>query len=150
MAEVLFYHLTESRLEEALPSLVEKSLARGWKAVIQCANPEAVERLDESLWTWREDSFLPHAAEGAGEHDDRQPVLLSCAETNGNGAEIRFVTGGGKVPQAETYARVVVMFDGHDNAQVEAARGEWKALQGGGHSLTYWQQNPDGGWFRKA
>ncbi len=150
MAEVLFYHLTESKLEDALPSLVEKSLARGWKTAIQCAGEAALQRLDECLWTWREDSFLPHAAQGASEDDSRQPVLLTCSQDNPNAAAIRFVTGGANVSDAGDYERVVVMFDGHDNAQVEAARGEWKALQTAGHDLTYWQQNPDGGWFKKA
>lgn len=150
MADVLFYHLTESKLQDALPSLVEKSLARGWKAVIQCADAQSMEQLDESLWTAKDDSFLPHAAEGATEQDERQPVLLTCGEGNANGAAIRFVTGGGRVPDASAYERVVVMFDGHDNGQVEAARNDWKNLQAAGHTLTYWQQNSDGGWFRKA
>ncbi len=149
MAEVLFYHLTESKLEDALPALVEKSLARGWKAVIQCRDDQALERLDECLWTWREDSFLPHARAGSTPEDDRQPVLLTSDSGNKNGAEIRFVTGGGRVENPGDYERVVIMFDGHDNAQLESARAEWRALQAAGHDLTYWQQNPDGGWFKK-
>ncbi len=150
MAEVLFYHLTESRLEDALPALVEKSLARGWKAVIQCGDDEALERLDECLWTWREDSFLPHATAGSTQDDARQPVLLTSGDGSENGAEIRFVTGGGRVESPADYKRVVIMFDGHDNAQLEAARAEWRALLAAGHDLTYWQQNPDGGWFKKS
>jgi hypothetical protein len=31
MAEVLFYHLTESTLQDALPGLLERSLGRGWR-----------------------------------------------------------------------------------------------------------------------
>ena len=61
MAEVLFYHLTESTLEEALPGLLEKSLERGWKAVVQTGTEERRDALDAHLWTFRDDSFLPHA-----------------------------------------------------------------------------------------
>ena len=44
MAEVLFYHLTESTLEDALPPLLEKSLERGWRAVVQTGERGAARR----------------------------------------------------------------------------------------------------------
>ena len=44
--DVLFYHLTESTLEEALPPLVEKSLERGWRVAIQTGSRERCEALD--------------------------------------------------------------------------------------------------------
>lgn len=40
MTEILFYHLTESKLEDALPPLLEKSLERGWKVAIQTVDEE--------------------------------------------------------------------------------------------------------------
>ena len=42
------------------------------------------------------------------------------------------------------------MFDGYDQAEVETARAHWKRLKGEGHQLTYWQQNSDGRWMKKA
>jgi DNA polymerase-3 subunit chi len=35
MTEVLFYHLTESKLEDALPPLLDKSVERGWRVAVQ-------------------------------------------------------------------------------------------------------------------
>ncbi|MGG2476032.1 DNA polymerase III subunit chi, partial [Rhizobium sp. BR5] len=61
MTEILFYHLTESKLEDALPPLLEKSLERGWKVAIQTVDEERRDFLDTHLWTFRDDSFLPHA-----------------------------------------------------------------------------------------
>ena len=52
MTEVLFYHLTESTLEDALPGLLEKSLERGWKAVVQTGTEERRDALDAHLWTF--------------------------------------------------------------------------------------------------
>lgn len=149
MAEILFYHLTESKLEDALPPLVDKSLARGWRAVIQCQSQESCDLIDNELWSWRDTSFLPHRKDG-GDHDARQPILLTTGETNANGANIRFLTGGADLPGPLDYERVVVMFDGHDNVQLEQARAQWKRFSGEGHTLTYWQQNGSGGWERKA
>ena len=42
------------------------------------------------------------------------------------------------------------LFDGHDSAQVGAAREHWKIMKAGGHAVTYWQQTPDKKWERKA
>ncbi len=60
MAEVLFYHLTESKLEDALPPLLEKSVERGWTVAVQTRDPERRDALDAHLWVYRDDSFLPH------------------------------------------------------------------------------------------
>ncbi|GKX32827.1 MAG: DNA polymerase III subunit chi [Rhizobiaceae bacterium MnEN-MB40S] len=149
MAELLFYHLTESRLEEALPPLLEKSLGRGWRVVVQTGSDERRDSLDQLLWTWRDDSFLPHGIETA-DHADMQPVLLCSSQSNANNASVRFLVDGAEPPDLVSYDRAVFMFDGHDQEQLEAARGQWKQLKGAGHELTYWQQTPDRRWERKA
>src|SRR6185437_12836033 len=75
MTEVLFYHLQTMSLENVLPPLLEKSLERGWRVVVQSTSPERAEALDAHLWTYRDDSFLPHAAWRGGDAED-QPIVL--------------------------------------------------------------------------
>jgi len=149
MTEMLFYHLTETRLEHALPALLEKSLQRGWRAVVQTGSEERRDSIDQYLWTYREESFLPHGTDTA-HYADRQPVLVCANQSNINGAHIRFLVDGATPPDLEAYERVVFMFDGHDREQLETARDHWKTLKDGGHALTYWQQTPDRRWERKA
>jgi DNA polymerase III subunit chi len=149
VTEVLFYHLTESTLEEALPALVERSLGRGWKVVIQTGSDERRDALDQHLWTYRDDSFLGHGAEHEP-HAADQPVLLTTGAGNANAAEIRFLVDGARPPDLATYQRAVFMFDGHDETQVTLARQDWKAVRDAGHQATYWQQTPDRRWERKA
>lgn len=149
MTEVLFYHLTESKLEDALPALLEKSVERGWKVVVQTNDEARRDLLDGHLWTFREDSFLPHGTDGAP-MAEAQPVLLTTAGENANGATVRFIVDGAAPPPLDPYERVVFMFDGYDQQQLEGARSEWKKLKGEGHTLTYWQQSPEGRWVKKA
>ncbi|MDW6021280.1 DNA polymerase III subunit chi [Mesorhizobium sp. BAC0120] len=149
MAEVLFYHLTESTLEDALPGLLERSLQRGWKAVVQTGTEERRDALDTHLWTFRDDSFLAHGTDREA-HPSDQPVLLTTGQGNGNDAEIRFVVDGAEPPGLDDYQRAVFLFDGHDQAQVESAREQWKKLKAQNHEVTYWQQTPDRRWERKA
>ena len=153
MPEILFYHLTRSSLEDALPQLLLKTLERGWRAVLQAVTLERIEALDEHLWTFREESFLPHARAG-GQRDAEQPLLLTIAEDNPNGANVRFYVEGA-VPDAAAgglagYTRCVVMFDGEDDAQLTAARAAWKALKAEGHGVQYWQQGSDRRWKQMA
>ncbi len=149
MTEMLFYHLTETRLEDALPPLLEKSLQRGWRVVVQAGSEERRDALDQYLWTYRDESFLPHATDNA-QQADKQPVLLCANEGNLNSANIRFLVDGAQPADLAGYERAVFMFDGHDQGQLEAARGQWRDLKAGGHELTYWQQTPDRRWERKA
>jgi len=60
MTEVLFYHLKGQTLEQVLPALLQKSLERGWRVVVQGSSDERIDGLDALLWTWRDDAFLPH------------------------------------------------------------------------------------------
>jgi DNA polymerase-3 subunit chi len=149
MTEILFYHLTESRLEEALPPLLEKSLERGWRVVVQAGSEERRDALDAHLWTFRDDAFLPHGLDIAP-HADIQPVVLAIGDGNPNGSTVRFLVDGADPPDLSVYERAVFMFDGHDQPQLEAARGHWKRLKEEGATLTYWQQTPDRRWERKA
>ena len=149
MAEVLFYHLTESTLEDALPGLVERSLQRGWTAVVQSGTAERRDALDAHLWTFRDDSFLGHGTEHDA-HAAEQPVLLTTGDGNPNGAKIRFLVDGASPPDLAAYERGVFLFDGHDQSQLEAAREHWKTMKSAGHDVTYWQQTPDRRWERKA
>ena len=152
MSEILFYHLTEKTLEQVLPGLVEKSLGRGWNVVVQAGSSERVEALDALLWTYRDDSFLPHGATRDGS-ESAQPVWLTCENDLPNEAAIRFLVDGADIDNTESYERIVYMFDGHDNTAVEHARERWKfhkEQKGEADELTYWQQTPSGGWEKKA
>jgi DNA polymerase-3 subunit chi len=149
MTDVLFYHLTESKLEDALPALLEKSVERGWRVTVQTNEEARRDFLDAHLWTYREDSFLPHGTD-AGAMADAQPVVLTADPHNPNEATVRFLVDGAEPPPVADYERVVFMFDGYDPVQLEHARGQWKKLKGEGHALTYWQQAEDGRWVKKA
>lgn len=148
VTEILFYHLELHPLERVLPVLVQKSLERGWRAVIEASSPERVQRLDEVLWTYRDDSFLPHAVAG-GENDAEQPVILTSTGDNPNHAEIRFYVDRAVPDGKGAYQRLVFMFDGHDPDALNEARVAWKSLRGE-HDLTYWQQDQGGRWQKKA
>ena len=149
MTEVLFYHLENRRLEQVLPGLLEKSLDRGWKVVVQTSLPERVESLNSLLWTWRDDSFLPHGAEGDG-NEEKQPIWLTSGDETPNTANVRFLVDGAVAATLTGLDRAVYLFNGGDETERQIARTEWKAALDAGHDVTYWRQTPEGRWEKQA
>src|SRR5690606_26910475 len=138
-AEVLFYHLERQPLERVLPSLLERTLERGWRAVVQASSDERLEALDATLWTYRDDSFLPHGTARA-RAPALQPVFLTTSDETPNGAGVRFLVDGAATSEYGRFTRVVYLFDGHDPDAVAHAREQWKAAKAAGCAVTYWQQ----------
>jgi DNA polymerase-3 subunit chi len=150
VTEVLFYHLQRQPLEAVLPALIEKSLERGWRAVVQVTSEERLAALDDHLWTFSDDSFLPHGTDREP-HAADQPVVIALGEGNPNEASIRFLVDGPALPpDASTDQRMVVLFDGNDPEALSLARDQWRAVKDAGHDATYWQQDARGRWERKA
>lgn len=149
MTDILFYHLLAKPLENVLPDLLEKSLARGWRAVVHSGNERRIEALNDALWTYRDESFLPHGTKADGSATE-QPIWLTSDSDNPNGAQIRFLIDGATVDDVSSYERIVYMFDGNDPDALHHARGQWKAEKEAGHDVTYWAQNEAGRWEKKA
>jgi len=151
MPEVRFYHLTETPLEAALPVMLERTLERGMRAVVRGTSAERLAFLNDLLWTADEASFLPHGMEGDGD-PDRQPVWLTTGMAVPNGAETLFLIDGARASDAEFSGLSItaLLFDGHDPAAVEAARGEWRRAAGAGLTAVYWAQEPGARWVKKT
>ena len=150
MTEILFYQLNGQKLEQVLPSLLQRSLERGWRVVVQASSEERVEALDAHLWTWRDDAFLPHGTWRETEAAE-QPVLLTINAENPNGAVVRFLVDGAAVPaDAAAYQRLVLLFDGDDPEALETARARWAHAKNEGFDVTYWRTDENGRWQRQA
>jgi DNA polymerase-3 subunit chi len=154
MTEVLFYHLERASLEDVLPGLLEKTRERGWKALVRAGSDERTAALDAHLWSYRDESFLPHGRDRE-QHAAEQPILLTTGAGNPNEADVFFYVDGTSAedwasPQVKEAKRIVLIFDGRDPVALEAAREQWKQAKGVGHEVTYWQQAASGKWEKRA
>jgi DNA polymerase-3 subunit chi len=134
-------------LERALPKLLERAVAQGYRAVIVAGSQERVDQLNAALWTYDDESFLAHGAAKDG-FPDRQPIWLTTEDENPNRANLLVLVDGAAVANPGGFDRCLDVFDGSDEA-VAAARRRWAAAKAEGHELTYWQQT-EKGWERKA
>ena len=149
--EVWFYHLQSQPVARALPALLEKAIGRGARVIVQTVDERRLKALDDLLWTYAPESFLPHgtiAEKGA----EGQPILITTGPENPNAAAMRMYVEGAEVGldlATASYERVMLLFDGRDEAELAAARRQWSRLKGEGFALAYWQQSDEGRWERK-
>jgi DNA polymerase-3 subunit chi len=150
MAEILFFHLQSRPLESVLPTILERALSRGQKVVVELSGAERLAAVDDHLWTYAEDSFLPHVT--AAEADAAaNPIVLTTQGHNPNDAVVRICADGVRIPDAlQDYDRVVLIFDGDDPAALAAAREDWKKARASGTAASYWQLDEAGRWEKKA
>lgn len=149
MSEVRFYHLARLSLEQVLPRMLSRTLERGQRAIVMARSSERVEALAARLWDFDEHTFLPHGTKADGQAT-LQPVWLTDADENPNGAATLFLTDGARSTSVENFSLVCEIFDGADDTAVTEARERWRAYQAAGHALTYWQEDESGRWTQRA
>ena len=149
MADIGFYHLTRTTLDQALPALLGRTLAAGERAVILCASPDRADALSKTLWDCKDPDWLPNATARtpAGKQAPAlQPIWLTDIEERPNAARFLF-----RLDSCESalpdWLRIFDLFDGLDPASVTAARTRWTTAKSAGHTLTYWKQT-DRGWSK--
>lgn len=149
MTDISFYHLERSPLEQALPKLLEKTMEAGKRALVLAGSEQRVEALTDLMWTYDQDSWIPHGSARDG-HPDKQPIWFSVLDENPNEAVFLFLTDGATSEKIETFERCFEMFDGNNPEMVAAARVRFKAYKDAGHELSYFQQSASGGWQKKG
>ena len=147
--EVWFYHLERTRLDQALPELLQKTLQRGWRALVRTPDPARIEHLDGWLWSYCDDTFLAH---GTSEEPfaERQPVLLTTGEENANAAQAVVLLDDADPGALDDFERCLVLFDGRDETALAAARKRWSELKGRDLAISYWRQSAEGRWEKQA
>ncbi|MEQ8401548.1 MAG: DNA polymerase III subunit chi [Roseovarius sp.] len=150
MGAAYFYHLTRRPLEATLPMLLGKAQEAGWRVAVRGRAAARMEWLDEKLWLGPEEGFLPHGLATAP-HAERQPILLTTGPDSPNDPHCVMTIDGAEVAGEEVQRldRVCVLFDGNDEAALQTARGQWKALTDAGCSAQYWSEE-SGRWEKKA
>jgi DNA polymerase III subunit chi len=149
MTEVLFYHLEHKPWEQVLPGQLSKALQRGWRCVVQVGSDDRVEPVSELLWKNEADIFLAHGTRADG-RADRQPIWLTAGDDSPNNATVRFFIEGAMPGEIASLDRVAILFDGRDEAAVQAARDNWKRLKAQGLAISYWQQDENFRWVDRS
>ncbi len=149
MPELWFYHLERTRIDDALPELLLKLQSRGGRAVVTSPEEGRLAHLDQHLWTFRDDSFLPHGL-ASGPLPEDQPILLSETADKLNQASMLFCLDGADPGELDGWERVVVMFEASDETTLAKARALWSRYKESDILRSYWKQNEQGRWEKQG
>ena len=137
---VNFYHLASTPLERVLPLVCQGLVGQGERMLV-VGDEALIARLDEQLWTFAADSFVPHGRERA----EAQPVLLSTEPVAANGARAIALADGEWREEALGFDKAYLFFG---DERLDAARGLWRTLKGNeAVEPRYWKQ-VDGKWVQ--
>ena len=151
MSRIDFYHLQKQTLDQVLPKLVEKAYSTNKRVKIKVGNDARVEFINSLLWTYDDESFLPHGSKKDG-FAKEQPIWLSAEDDNPNQAEMLFLVDGADfdLSQVDQFERIFNIFDGNDDNALQQARAFWKEVSALGIEKNYFQQDETGRWNKKA
>jgi DNA polymerase-3 subunit chi len=150
MSDVWFYHLQRASLSDTLPKLVAKARSAGWRVAVRATSEERRDALDDLLWTFEEDSFLPHVAD-ADPDAAAAEVLIQAGDADVNAPDCVILVDDAALPvDLGRYERVILIFDGNDEEATATARERWKTVKAAGGQASYWAQDEGGRWVRKG
>ena len=141
-----FRNLGGKPLELWVAYLSAEYAAAGTRVLIRAATPERVKALDQALWTYDRESFLPHGTADAG-GAAAQPVLLTASEGNPNSAEALILVDHSVAPEGGEWQVIDYVFERNDPAAREAARQQWRLWKEQGREPIYWETDAQG-WRR--
>ena len=151
MSRIDFYHLQSQTLDVVLPKLLEKAYETKKSILVRIGTEERVEFLNALLWTYNDQSFLPHGSKKDG-NAELQPIWLTSGTDNPNMSSMLFLVDEATATSDElkNFERIFYVFDGNSPDALTKARTFWKTLKSGGDECFYWKQVAAGKWMQAA
>lgn len=145
MTHVSFYQLDGAPIDRVLPKLLEKAYALRKASLVLSPVPHRIDHLNDFLWTYESDAFLPHGILTDKNASD-QPILLSTVEPESNSFTYAFLLDGGLVKDVNHFERTFILFDTQQTDLLQSARTLWKTYKNNNYQLDYYTFTQDKGW----
>ena len=139
LEKVYFYNSSQRDIVADIAVLTEKLFMKNDSIVIFCADQETVEVVDEFLWAYREEGFIPHST-NKNEKPSVHPILITNRIDEGYEHDILLVLNGVLIEEKDwqKFAKIYYFFDDQDNKEKENARSMWKSLSSLNSECKYW------------
>lgn len=134
MSVPAIYFVRLERQEKALHvgRLAETCFNRGQRLLIIVANDEMAVSLDRYLWTWKKDSFLPHAVINADAKQCDEAIVISTVEHNPNHADVLICVSPSSPSFFKGFQLIYDFAETYDAQLAEAARQRFRLYRESG------------------
>jgi len=137
MTEVIFIETSASRMEIRACEIVEENYARGRRLQIITLDQDQAERLDDLLWTFKPDSFIPHGLWVASPDETTQPVVITSTKEPVAGMDSLLMMGYGEVDLVSQFSHAFHFVVVDNQERLDSSRGYWTLLKDAGFSLRH-------------
>ena len=132
--QVLFHHFEKTSGRDLLVyicRLVEKGYKQGSKPIyIHFDSENEAKEFDSLLWTFRQESFIPHTLLGHPEQE-KTPVIIGW-DTNQIETAEALINVSQDIPRASKSTSKIHEIVGNDENKKNKAREKWKAYKANG------------------
>ncbi|MBI5014794.1 MAG: DNA polymerase III subunit chi [Deltaproteobacteria bacterium] len=136
MATVDFFEARGSRWEEALCRQLEAEHAAGRRAYVWASSEAHARALDDLIWTFRDDAFVPHGL-WQGEATADEAITIGWKAGNPNAADCLVLVRDAQPGELTGYARVIDFAPVDHPALREAARRRFRTFREAGLTVSF-------------
>lgn len=150
MTQIIFYSTAPLQVEKTLFALLEKSLEKGNKSLLLFKEKEKCLSINEQLWTYKQNSFLPHISEDDQIYDNIDvPVYLSTKNENPFKAELLFSIDGFLPDNIDHFERVIIIIDVNDELLNEKYKNYYLDIKQNFEDIVFYKSDDNGKWIEK-
>ena len=129
---------------------MEKSLEKGNKSLLLFKDKEKCLSINEQLWTYKQNSFLPHISEDDQIYDNIDvPVYLSTKNENPFKAELLFSIDGFLPDNIDHFERVIIIIDVNDELLNEKYKNYYLDINKNFEDIVFYKSDDSGKWIEK-
>ncbi len=137
MTEVLFVEVTQNRMEIRACEIAEDNYAQGNRVQIIAVDEGQAARLDDLLWTFKPDSFIPHGIRSASANEPGESLVITTEQERGEGMDSLLMMDYCEAELVGQFSLAVHMVVVDNRERLEASRRYWTQLKEAGFSLRH-------------
>ena len=139
LEKAYFYNCSYRNVVADISWLTEKLYKERDSILICCKDQETVEVIDDFLWRYKEDGFIPHSIEKK-ERSSIYPVLITTDIDEEHKHNVLLALSGVFIKDQDwqNFTKAYYFFDHQENNQKENARLMWKSLSALNVACKYW------------
>jgi DNA polymerase-3 subunit chi len=137
MTEVVFVEVTASQIETRACEIAEHTYAQGERLQIIALDEEQAARLDDLLWTYKPDNFVPHGRWKSMDSESDHPVVITTRKERVPGIASLLTMDYCPVKMVQQFSKVIHVVVVDNQERLEASRRYWTLLKDAGFSLRH-------------
>ena len=139
LEKAYFYNSSHRNVVVDISRLIEKLFKEKNRILVCCKDLETVEVIDEFLWAYKEDGFIPHSID-TKERSSIYPILITTNINEEFEHNILLALSGVLIKEKDwrKFSKAYYFFDDQENNEKENAREMWKSFSALNIVCKYW------------